>query len=121
MLDCLVHFEWRNFWISGPWNFGGWKDLEIFSVSLASQLDQFERIEADDGYIGKASLKVKCPTCIMIPENKKAMMNRVRSRQETNKKLYKQWGILSQHFHHDIRVHHDVCCHFCSLQKMHYI
>ena len=70
-------------WISGPWNSRGWNDLVIFCASLASQLDPFERVEADDGYIGEAPLKVKCPACITITENKKAMMKRVQSCQET--------------------------------------
>ena len=38
----------------------------------------------------------------------KAMMNMVPSHQETINKVYKQWGILAQCFHHDIRVHCNV-------------
>jgi hypothetical protein len=43
------------------------------------QLEEFERIEADDGYIGGAPMKVKCPGCCTVPEERKKMMNWVRS------------------------------------------
>ena len=69
---------------------GGWNDLEIFQASFASQLDPFEPVEADNGYIGEAALKVKCPACITIPGNKKTMMNRVQARQKTIDKRFKQ-------------------------------
>jgi hypothetical protein len=43
-------------WISGPYQPGVHNDLEIFWTSLASHLDEYERVEADDGYIGEAPL-----------------------------------------------------------------
>ena len=43
-------------WISEPYQPGVNNDLQIFRTSLASHLDEFERVEADDGYIGKAPL-----------------------------------------------------------------
>ena len=58
--------------ISSPWNTGGWNILKIFRASLTTQLDPFEQVEAGDGYIGEAPLKVK-----------KEMMKRVQSHQET--------------------------------------
>ena len=61
-------------WISGPWNPGRWNDLEIFRSSLMTFLEPFERVEADDGYLGEAPLKVRCPKCITVPEERKAMM-----------------------------------------------
>ena len=66
-------------WISGPYPPGIYNDLDIFRTSLASHLDEFERVEADDGYIGEAPLRVKCPACVTIPEEQKKTMKRVQS------------------------------------------
>ena len=95
-------------WISGPWNPGQWNDLEIFRMSLVTFLDSFERVEADDGYIGEAPLKVRCPRCVTVPEERKEMMARVRNRQETINKRFKDWAILNTQFRHDMRMHRDV-------------
>jgi hypothetical protein len=95
-------------WISGPHIPGRLNDLTIFRNALMMQLEEFERVEADDGYIGEAPLKVKCPGCCTVPEERKQMMNRVRSRQETINKRFKDWGILFQRFRHDVRLHRDV-------------
>ena len=95
-------------WISGPYQPGLYNDLEIFWASLATYLDPFERVEADDRYVGEAPLRVKCPACVTIPEEREHMMKRVRSRQETINRRFKQWKILKQIFRHDIQVHRDV-------------
>ena len=95
-------------WISGPWNPGQWNDLEIFRMSLVTFLDSFERVEADDGYIGEAPLKVRCPRCVTVPEERKEMMSRVRNCQETINKRFKDWAILDTQFCHDMRIHRDV-------------
>ena len=50
-------------WINGPYAAGKYPDIEIFRIGLAHFLDEFERVEADDGYIGEAPQKVKCPGC----------------------------------------------------------
>ena len=38
-----------------------WPDIKIFRDSLITFLEDGERVEADDGYIGEAPDKVKCP------------------------------------------------------------
>ena len=91
-------------WINGPFLPGEWNDLEIFCSGLMT----FERVEADDGYIGEAPLRVCCPGCVTCPHEKKKMMAIVRSRQETVNKRFKQWGILVQTYRHDIVDHRDV-------------
>ena len=95
-------------WISGPYLPGVYNDLDIFRTSLSSHLDEFERVEADDGYIGEALLRVKCPACVTIPEEQQKIMKRVRARQEKINRRFKQWQILKQVFRHDLRVHRDV-------------
>ena len=92
-------------WINGGFPAGRWPDEEIFRHGLRSWLDPNERVEADDGYIGEARLKVKCPASFPNPIEKEAMQARVRTRQETVNKRFKQWGILKQVYRHDIKTH----------------
>ena len=64
-------------WISRPHIPGRLNDLTIFRNLLMMQLEEFKHIEADDGYIGRAPMKVKCPGCCTVPEERKKMMNPV--------------------------------------------
>ena len=105
-------------WISGPWNPGKWNDLEIFRMSLMSFLEPYERVEADDGYLGEAPLKVRCPKCVSVPEERKEMMKKVRSRQETINKRFKDWEILDSQFRHDLRLHRDVFAAIAVLSQI---
>ena len=77
-------------WISGPWAPGLYNDVQIFRQALKTHLEQFERIEADDGNIGKAPLKVKCPASVVESEERKMLMTRVRRRHETVNRRFKQ-------------------------------
>ena len=47
-------------WVSGPYPAGRWTDVKIFDDVLSNLLEPGERVEADNGYIGRAD-KVKCP------------------------------------------------------------
>ena len=67
-------------WIHGPFPAGSWPDIVIFQNSLASNLGPFEHVEADDGYIVEALLKVKCPKSFTNPKETKMMQKRVRIR-----------------------------------------
>ena len=59
-------------WILGPHQPGLENDLEIFRGGLLTYLEDFERVEADDGYIGEAPMYVSCPSMVpMLPERKK--------------------------------------------------
>ncbi len=61
-MDILA---WNIVWVNGPYAAGKYPDIEIFRMGLAHWLDEFERVEADDGYIGEAPRKVKCPGCVV--------------------------------------------------------
>ena len=65
-------------------------------------------MEADDVYLDKSPLKVKCPKHLTIAEDRKAMMQRVHTRQQTINKRFKQLGILKQCYRHDPNKHHDI-------------
>ena len=80
-------------------------DHEIFQSSSMTWLESCERVEADDGYEGEASHKVKCPSSIGIPEEKHRMMGIVRRRQETVNRRFKQWSSLKQVFRRDLCMH----------------
>ena len=62
-------------------------------------------MEADDGYIGEAPQKVKCPGCASNPTENQAVQNRVRSRQETINGRLKNWAILNVINCHDLMEH----------------
>jgi hypothetical protein len=91
-------------WIQGPYPAGAWPDIKIFTSCLAHFLEPYERVEADGGYRGHAD-KVKCPKSDVNPVENLKMQGHVRARHETLNGRLKNWGILPQVFHHDIRRH----------------
>ena len=95
-------------WVNGPYECGLWPDIKIFRNSFMSHLGPNERVEADDGYIGEAPEHIKCPKSFTNPAETEKMQQRVRARHETVNKRFKQWGCLSQRFHHEIGRHDDV-------------
>ena len=48
-------------WTSGPHAPRIINELQIFCFRLKHQLDYYERVEADDGYIGECPMCCKCP------------------------------------------------------------
>ena len=95
-------------WINGPFPAGAFPDVSIFRSCLAHELDEVERVEADDGYIGDAPYKVKCPASLTNPDETQTMQSIVRMRQETINTRLKQWEILKQVYRHDITKHGSV-------------
>ena len=39
-------------WVMGPFPCGDWPDVECFRFALKGFLEENERVEADDGYVG---------------------------------------------------------------------
>jgi len=96
-------------WINGPYEAGMWPDISIFQNSLLSHLAPNERVEVDDGHIGEAPKHCKCPKCFTNEEYKEHMQQRVRNRQETVNKRFKDWDILKTNdYRHEIADHGDV-------------
>ena len=83
-------------WISGPYECGIWNDISIFRDALMTCLEEKERVEADDGYIGEHPRRVKCPRGLCNLPETEAMQQRARNRQETCNKRYKDWGCMAQ-------------------------
>ena len=60
---------------------------------------------ADDGYVGKAPGKVKCPCTRIDSPDDRAMQSNVHSRHDTLNGRFKFWEILKQPFRYDIFTH----------------
>ncbi len=103
-LDCWVSFvhlvssstdlKLTNTLSLRPYPPGDWNDLEIFRAGLKHQLDEGERVEADDIYVGEAPTYVKCAKCFTRPEEEEAMRQRVDGRHETINRKIKHWNCL---------------------------
>jgi hypothetical protein len=91
--------------VNGPYEPGIWNDLSIFKNALLSELDDGERVEADDGYRGASPKWVKCPASIGSRVEMETAAAYVRRRHETINKRFKQWGILKQVYRGDITKH----------------
>ncbi len=95
-------------WWVGPYLPGIWNDNMIFQDGLVHFLEVGERCETDDGYQGSAPLYEKCPEVIEANLDKAEMQQRVRNRQETVNKWFKNWAILSTPYCHQLLEHQTV-------------
>ena len=101
-------------WISGPYAAGKWPDISIFRDDLKQQLDENERVVADDGYVGEAPQYVKCPAKHFGSSKKKKMFQRVRSRHETVNNRLKVFNCLKNVWRHDV-ARHSECFRACAV------
>lgn len=81
-------------------------------------LEPCERVEADDIYVGEAPLRVKCPKSVTVPEEAEKVAGRVRHRQETVNKRFKQWGILRQVYRNNLCDHRYVFAAICVITQL---
>ena len=86
-------------WISGPFLPGDWNDLSIFRQGLMHELDEHERVEADDGYLAEAPRYVVCPKSAENindkDENVKKSRRRAQGRIEVLNAHIKNWKCIS--------------------------
>lgn len=92
-------------WVNGPFEPGMYNDIQIFRTAIMDELEEGERVEADDGYRAESPGKVKCPQSMTRREDTVVMATVVRRRHETINKRFKQFGALKQVFRHDISCH----------------
>ncbi len=71
-------------------------------------LEEGERCEMDDGYQCNSPMYAKCPGVIEADPEKAEMQQRVRNRQETVDKWFKNWAILSIPYRHQLLEHQTV-------------
>jgi hypothetical protein len=79
--------------------------MNILNNSLKHHLSKFERVEADDGYIGGAPLHIKCPKSFTNDKETELSQQMICNRQEKINKRLKQWDILKQVYRHNLGVH----------------
>ena len=94
-------------WLHGPFPAGAYNDLSIFRSALKNTLDEYEVVEADDGYQGEDPLKYLIPKFCNLFDNDEMQeaRYRARSRHETCNKRFKQFHILRDTFRNDIEKH----------------
>jgi hypothetical protein len=90
----------------------------IFKDTLVSMLEYGERCETDGGYQGNAPKFVKCPKGVWGESGKRAIQQKVRSRQETVNKRLKNWVILVTPYHHDLKLHQTVFAAVIALLQL---
>lgn len=93
-------------WIAGPFPAGDFPDVEIFSLGLADELNEGERVEVDEGYAG--DLPVRPKSDFGGKEEWRWMKGKARARHECINRLFKQFGILGQKFRHNKNKHSDI-------------
>ena len=94
-------------WINGPFLPGVYNDLAMFwsEGGLRDQLEDDERVEADDGYIGNCPHHCKCPKLMAHREDQKRMKARLRMRHETVNERFKNFNCLQDRFRHPLEKH----------------
>lgn len=96
----------RICWINGPYPPGDFPDLEIFRLYLKDKLDDFECVEADEGYRGDD--KVRTPHDYERNPDWKVMKANARARHEAINGRLKNFKILTQAYRGDRNNHHLV-------------
>ena len=93
-------------WLNGPFPCGKFPDITIFRSSLMTFLDDFERVEADNGYEGDSPFRCKIPKAVLSrPSEADAFQRRVQGRHETINARLKAYSILREMYRHDITQH----------------
>ena len=107
---CLCILTGDIVLVHGPFPCGKYADITIFRHALKHFLGEGERAEADSGYIHESPGFVVVPDALVGEEHAR-MKSRIRSRQETVNKRFKQWGCLKQVFRHkeDLARQHSSC------------
>jgi hypothetical protein len=91
-------------WIHGPFPCGRWPDIEIFRHSMLSHLDEGEKVEADDGYIGEPT-KTLTPKNNTLNKSDAEYRQYTRARQESVNKRFKDWKCLKHQCRHGLKNH----------------
>jgi hypothetical protein len=113
---CVCIITGHIVWISGPFPPGDWPDLSIFRHALINALDEGERVEADDGYIGEDPNTTITPGGIrfMEPKITHKIRGRVRNRQESVNERLKLFSCIGGTFRHEL-AKHSQCFRACAV------
>lgn len=105
-------------WIDGLYMPGDWNDLSIFQDGLMHQLDQGERVEANDGYIGECPRWIKCPGSVISIPARERMQKRTHLHHETFKEWLKNLRCLDEKFRHLVAKHSSCFRAICVLTQL---
>ena len=96
-------------WVNGPFPCGQYPDIKIFmEYGLKDNLDEGERVKADNGYEGADPDFAKSKSGIFHPQSASSICNTVCARHKTVNKRFKQFGALSEVFRHDMTKHSTI-------------
>ena len=72
-------------WVVAPFPCGDWPDISIFQFGLKHMLEDGERVEADDGYVGEDPNNVKAASSAVHNQDDKQLyvLSRVHHCHET--------------------------------------
>lgn len=105
-------------WLMGPFPCGDWPDIVCFRYALKHMLEDGERVEADDGYVGEDPATVKVPGSMVHDQDPQMLRvrGRVRRRHEGVNKLIKQFKVVGKAtiFRHDLSFH-QACFTACTI------
>jgi hypothetical protein len=94
-------------WIQGPYTAGKYTNITNLNMDLRHFLKPGKWVKANESYRGHAD-KIKCPGNNENPAEKRPMQWRVRVHHKMLNGWLKNWGILSQVFHHHISIYGNV-------------
>lgn len=89
--------------MNGPFACGDYPDIKIFRIALKHDLDEGERVEADAGYVGEASIKAPGP--LYTDKEYVGMRRRAAQRHETVNGRLKIFNCLNEKFRHGVAKH----------------
>ena len=78
---------------------------------MKGMLEDGERVEADDGYLGENPLKCKCPNGVNKDPERAISDQRHRSRHEQFNERIKNWHSMNGKFRHSVEKHGT--CFYC--------
>ena len=92
--------------VAGPYSPGVSNDLTIFrECGIMDEMEQFEKVEADDGYMGECPGYCICPGYHSAREDQARLRGRVRMRHEKINKRMKNFTCLLERFRHSATKH----------------
>ena len=92
--------------LSGPYLPGVYNDLSIFRLSgIKDEMEQREKVEADDGYLGEDPGFCLCPGGRTARADQERLRGKVRMRHEHVNERMKNFGCLVNRFNHGIEKH----------------
>ena len=96
-------------WINGPFACGQLNDWDIFSKKgLKDNLDEYERVETDRGYLAGDPEFVRCKDSVLHESSQHLVRNEIMARHETVNNRLKFFNILSKQYHHKLQNHQIV-------------